>query len=63
MAFWSFQRDSRPSISWVSIKRDAILLVTPQPHAGERQRRVHRQRRRVRARVGFGEEDLRRRFG
>lgn len=46
------QLDAADSERWIEVERDTILLVTPPPHAGQRQRRVHRQRRRVRATVG-----------
>ena len=52
MAFWSFQRGSRSSFSEGSTALESAWPPEPRMHAGERQLRVHRQRRRVRVRVG-----------
>ena len=46
------QLDAIDQERWVDIERDSILVVAPPPHASQPQRRVHRQRRRVRAQVG-----------
>jgi hypothetical protein len=38
--------------AWASVDREEILLVAPPPHAGHGQRRLHRVKRRIEAKLG-----------